>query len=201
MPEAPALLAATRVERNALRRELPGAVVTRTGMAFSHRGPSQTNGPAIIAGLAGGLAPHLQPGTVVIPGEVALPDGRRFRCNPAWTERLISAARSLGYTVERGPLLTADRLITGSARDEWSAHGFVAADMETGHLMAACPHVATVRVVLDTPSHPIAGDWQHPARALCRPSLWSEAIWMARHAPAFARHAARIVRRALEETA
>ncbi len=122
-----------------------------------------------------------------------------MKCDPIWTGRLRSAAASLGYSTVGEPMLTASEIVTGEAREYWARHGFAVADMEAGRLMARGVRVATVRVVLDTPAHPIDEWWEQPARALLTPRLWRELLWLAWCAPRYSMCAARIVRRALDE--
>jgi hypothetical protein len=59
--------------------------------------------------------------------------------------------------------------------------------------------VATVRVILDTPTHPIDGGWEQPVRAFLTPRLWMELLWLAERAPRYAFLAARIVQCALAD--
>jgi hypothetical protein len=68
--------------------------------------------------------------------------------------------------------------------------GYVGVDMETGLLPAGA---AAVRVILDTPQQELSADWSSPARALRNPLNWSQALWLARVAPRYARLAAAIV--------
>jgi len=199
-PEAlPTILAATGLEAWALRRELRGVSVTRCGVALRRYKGTAHSEIAILCGLAGGLNDRIEPGSVAVPDVVGLPDGTRMKCDPIWTGRLRSAAASLGYSTVGGPMLTASEIVTGEAREYWARHGFVAADMEAGWLMARGVRVATVRVVLDTPAHPIDGQWERPRRALFTVRLWTELLWLAWRAPRYSMCAARIVRRALDE--
>jgi len=195
----PTVLAATGLEAWALRRRLRGVPVRRTGIALRGWGVTPGAGAAILAGLAGGLEGGVEPGTVAIPSVMGLPDGERLECDPIWTAKLREAAARLGYRTVSGPLLTAPQLVTGPARAYWGQRGFVAADMEAGLLLSAGWRVATVRVILDTPAHPIDGSWEQPVRAFLTPRLWMELLWLTERAPRYAFLAARIVQRALEE--
>jgi hypothetical protein len=67
--------------------------------------------------------------------------------------------------------------------------------METGLLTA--PRIAAVRSILDTPARELSGAWQAPLRALLRPDVWGEAMWLGREAPRCARRAAAVVGEAL----
>lgn len=194
----PSILAATQLEVWALRRQLRNVPVLRTGVALGSWTTPTTGGTAILCGLAGGLQNEFQPGAVVIPDVVGLPDGRLMDCDARWTAKLRAMATQLGHTPASGPLLTAPELVTGPTRAEWGRQGFVAADMEAGLLMHQGWRVATVRVLLDTPAHPVDGSWERPGRAILTPRLWRELLWLATRAPHYSLLAARIVGRTLE---
>ncbi len=186
------VVAATALEARAARRELPGWPVVEAGVAMANGHPDDER--LIFCGLAGGLHAHLPTGTVVIPREVARLDGSILRCDEALTEALIAGARALGHIPVTDALLTAAALVVGAERAHFSGRGFAAADMETG--LAIAPHVAAVRVILDTPHAELSPDWLTPARALRKPRNWPQALWLARHATRCARLAARVVRAA-----
>ena len=106
-------------------------------------------------GLAGGLDPVLQAGSVVVASEVMSRDGAGFPTSAAWRERL-TAALSSQLPVAAGKLLTSGRPI--DAVTEKSAAfretGAVAVDMESAAIAAAAaahslPFIA-VRVIVDT---------------------------------------------------
>jgi hypothetical protein len=194
----PRILAPTALEAWMARRELRTVPVTRTGVALS-RWPEREDGSVVLlCGLAGALTLDLEPGSIVVPEVIGLPDGRQIRCHPGWSWTLVTAARALGFETDTRPLLTAPALVTGGARARWAEQGFVAADMEAGLLAARGWEVATVRVILDTPARSLAGDWERPSRAILRPRLWREAVWLAHSAPRYSSRAARIVHHALE---
>jgi hypothetical protein len=196
------VLAPTLFEYAAARCLLAGTRVAWAGLRLSRWSETQQRPPVVICGLAGALTRDLPPGTVLIPDRVGLPDGRLLCCEPSLVEPLQTAARALGFTPERRPLLTAPALVTGFARQTWAQRGFVAVDMETALLATKCYPVATVRVILDTPERDLAPDWQRPASTLLQPDLWREWLWLARVAPHFALRAARVVKvglRALPE--
>lgn len=191
------VLAATFLESWAARRELRGIPVTRTGVALRRRSPGQEGSIALLCGLAGALTSKLEPGSVVVPEVVGLPDGRRIQCHPGWVAALVSSAEKLGFTPHTGPLLTAPAIVTNAARVRWANQGYVSVDMETGLLAAQGWRVATVRVILDSPARSIAADWERPMRALTQPRLWKELFWMAGAAPRYAALSARVVSCAL----
>jgi hypothetical protein len=148
----------------------------------------------VVCGLAGALAHNLPSGTVLIPDRVGLADGRIMHCDPTLVQALVTAARTLHFRLDTGPLLTAQSLIVGSDRHDWSQRGFVAADMETGLLAGRNLRVATIRVVLDSPEHGISLDWLRPTRALLQPSLWRELFWLSSVAPRYALRAAHVLK-------
>lgn len=202
------VLTATRLEAWAARRVLRGVPVTRTGVALRRRASGiddQASDPnlapiALLCGLAGGLSSKLAPGDVVVPELVGLPDGTQMRCHAGWVEALVNAARELGFEPATGPLLTAPSLVTGDARATWARRGYVAADMEAGLLAARGWEVATIRVILDAPTRSIAQDWERPMRALIRPGMWGEMLWLAGAAPRYCLRAAQVLGRALART-
>ncbi len=181
---------ATATEALAVSRVMPGARVCETGVGLASRaGPF---GESVVScGLAGGLRRDLPSGTVLVPKEVRRPDGRTLQCDDNLVERLANAARRLGFDPVMDPMLTAPSIVNGEARDEWARLGYAGVDMETGLLDA--PRVAAVRVVLDTPQRELSQEWIAPARALRNPRNWPQALWLARHAPRYARRAAQVV--------
>ena len=183
------LIAATELEVRALRRELPGGAIVKTGVALGDlRAP--LGDTVLSCGLAGGLRADLPTGTLLLPREVRRPDGRTLHCDADLLEALAAAARALGLEPVFAPLLTAERIVHGTARTRWAGEGYAAVDMETGRLDAR--RVAAVRVVLDTPAHELSRDWERPLAAMLKPWNWPQAMWLAREAPRAARLAARV---------
>lgn len=187
------VLVATRLEERAARRELNGSNlrVVRAGVG---RGGEFAEA-VISCGLAGGVRRGVPSGTVVIPDEIARPNGERVGCDPELSARLRDAARTLGKEPLNAPLATCTTLVTGAERAVFSAHGFAAVDMETGAVFG--PRLAAVRVLLDTPERELSDAWLDPLTVLFRPHAWLELPWLARTAPRYARLAARIIRSAL----
>ncbi len=194
----PRILARTWLEYRAARRTLPAAGVTRAGVRLTRWHGAREGSSVIVCGLAGALTRGLRPGTILVPEQVGLPDGRVMRCDPALVHALTAAARALGFQPNTGPLLTARSLVVGTARGDWAWRGFVAADMETGLLTARNLRVATVRVVLDSPEQGISQEWLRPAEAMLRPKLWGELFWLCRVAYPYALRAATVLKGGLE---
>lgn len=192
------ILAPTLLEYFAVRRTLPCARVKRVGVRLARWKGARQGSIVFVCGLAGALAPDLRPGTILIPEWVGLADGRIMHCDHALVQALVTAARTLHFQPDTGPLLTAQSLIVGDDRLTWSQRGFVAADMETGLLAGRNLRVATIRVVLDSPEHGISQDWLRPTRALLQPWLWRELFWLSRAAPQYALRAAHVLKVGLD---
>ena len=191
------MFAATRLEAWAARRALPrGVAVERIGVGLRGWSPPAAR-PFVSCGLAGALPESITPGTVIVPEWVEVASGDRVRCHAPLVEALVAASRTLGHEPVTGPLITTPRLVTGHERQDWSAKGFVAADMETGLLLNRHSRGAAVRVVLDSPQRDLSAAWERPWRALLEPWLWPQAFWMGLSAPAYALRAAAVVRAAL----
>ncbi len=188
------ILAPTFVEYLAARRVLPRSHIRWAGMRLARWKGAPQGTLVVVCGVAGALAPGLPPGTLLIPEQVGLIDGRVMQCDPALVGALVAAARILHYQPDTRPLLTAPSLIVGNERADWYRQGFVAADMETGLLTGHDLRVATVRVVLDTPEHGISPDWLQPMKAVLQPALWREMFWLAQMAPRCARQAAQVLK-------
>ena len=175
---------AMSVEAWGVRRRARGINVAQVGI-----GGSAAPGDASIiisAGLCGGLLPGQAPGTVVIATTVSDETGATHACDPIVAARLERAARSLGYLVISGSLVSTSALVTGSGRADWAGRGHVAVDMESAAAAATAPRFGTVRVILDTPRHELAPAWVNPGRAIRNPANWREALWLAIHTPRYA---------------
>lgn len=182
-------IAATAVEANALRLEMPASRVVQTGIALEHIRDGL--GDIVIScGLAGALRDDLPTGTLLIPREVRRPDGRLLQCDAELVGALAQRARSLQLEPVFEPLLTASEIVRGTERQRWAAQGYAGVDMETGRITAA--RIAAVRVVLDTPQHEISADWRTPILAMLKPWNWPQAVWLGREAPKAAALAARV---------
>ncbi|HEU4675217.1 MAG TPA: 4-hydroxy-3-methylbut-2-enyl diphosphate reductase [Motilibacteraceae bacterium] len=167
------VLTPLRVERSAVQRGLRGVPLVRTGMGERCAGDGvlrRIDGAeaALVAGVAGGLAPQVRPGDVVVASEVHLPEqptGGPGRVVPVTSAPMLAAAlRRAGLTVHVGPLLGADGVVSGQARRLHGEQGLLAVDMESGRLAAAVGErpIAVVRAVVDTADHPLL----HPGTPL-----------------------------------
>jgi hypothetical protein len=129
-------------------------------------------------------------GSIVIADRVRRPNGDEFACDRALLMQLTVAARRLGREPIVAPVVTTTTIVHGAERARWARDGYVAADMESGLIVA--PRIAVVRVVLDTPKRELSPAWLSPARAILNPLLWPQALWLARNAPQCAKIAASV---------
>lgn len=139
-----------------------GALVIRTGMgparsaaaaAGLHQRLGDTRAVAVM-GLAGDLAGRLTPGTVVVADSVRGPDGTVVASLPG-AGVLAGALGRAGFSVQVGPVTSADHLVRGEERTALAlASGAVAVDMETAALLAEAARwerpSAVVRVISDS---------------------------------------------------
>jgi hypothetical protein len=172
------------VEAWGVRRRAKGIRVAQVGI-----GGSAAPGDASIvisAGLCGGLLPDQAPGSVMIATSVSDETGATHACDPVVAARLERAARSLGFAVVTGSLISTSALVTGSGRSDWAGRGHVAVDMESAAAAATAPRFGTVRVILDTPRHELSPAWVRPGHAIRNPANWREALWLAIHTPRYA---------------
>jgi hypothetical protein len=198
-PAEVTVVVAMGVEARPLRRRAAGLRLVRAGIGLATLDRALLTTDVVFSvGLAGGLAPDLASGTVVIPAQVAREDGTLITCDATWCTALVTASRRLGYPTVTLPLLSADGLVTGAGRALWAGRGFAAVDMETALLAGMVPRVAAVRVVMDTPAREISPAWERPARAVLDPRNWREGAWIARAAPRYSTRAARVVASAIE---
>jgi nucleoside phosphorylase len=114
----------------------------------------------LVTGLAGGCAPHLATGDLVL-GDPVREVGRAPAApgpDPALCARALRAIARAGLRHHAGPLLTVHGLVGTPAakRALWDAEGALAVDMESAHVLAwagraGLPAVA-VRSVADGPT-------------------------------------------------
>lgn len=135
------------VERAALLGAPANLRVVRTGMGPRRATAARVAaGPALVAGLGGGLAPGLAAGDLVVASEVRGGDA----VVPIPSAPLLAAAlRRLGLRVHIGPIRSSPQVVKGPVAAD-------AVDMESAWL-APTPGTpfAVVRAVVDTPDHPL----------------------------------------------
>jgi 4-hydroxy-3-methylbut-2-enyl diphosphate reductase len=152
------IVVALRTEALALSGHTDGAMVLRTGMGphrvRGHRAQVQATPGWCSAGVAGGLAPGLATGEVVVANEITSAHGRILVPDATMLAERLSRA---GLSVRVGRLACTDRVVHSAGRTELAADGALAVDMESWTLagLAEGRPFAVVRVVLDTPERPL----------------------------------------------
>jgi 4-hydroxy-3-methylbut-2-enyl diphosphate reductase len=145
---------ALRAEAVAVRRGTR-APVTRVGLRATHAERAFAgDGPIAMLGVAGGVAPQVHVGDVVVASEVR-GGGVTVLCPAA--PLLAGALRRAGLTVHLGPLATQPRLARGDVLATLAMSGVLAVDMETSVVAEGVgdrPFIA-VRVISDTAAHPL----------------------------------------------
>ena len=213
-------IAPLRIERSAVRRSLPNALVLRSGMGAAHARATAlvaagAPGDAVaVIGFCGAVRRDLLPGDLVVASEVRGPEG----VTACSSGPLVAALAALGIAgVHVGPVASVDHLVRGAERELLAQQGVLAVDMESAWLApaAAGRPFAVVRVVVDTPerelTRPLAtlagalDAWRALRRAAPALSVWAQAtgpraVLLARSRSfcAGARRAIEIVERALE---
>ena len=156
---AAVIAAPLRVEWFALRGARTPVVCTGMGRRRSLRSVNRLGNVVIlVAGVAGGLAPHVRVGDLVVADEIRRPDGAARPCPSA--PQLVDGLRRLGLTVHCGPILSWPRMVDGAGRRSLAATGALAVDMESAWLApGAFSGFAVVRAISDTAATPVV----HPA--------------------------------------
>ena len=112
-------------------------------------------GALISSGVAGGVAPQVRTGDVVIATEVRGDDGSVVLCPSA--PLLAAAARRLGLRVHLGPMACTDKIAFGARRRALAADGVLAVDQESTWLGMLAQDVpfAVARVIVDETDAPL----------------------------------------------
>jgi 4-hydroxy-3-methylbut-2-enyl diphosphate reductase len=182
------VIAPLRIERAAVRRGLPEALVLRSGVGAARAQAAAQLAARIpadavaVAGFCGAVGGGLRAGDVVVASEVRGPEG----VTPCTGGPLAAALATLGIErIHIGPLASADHLVRGAQRGLLAGEGVLAVDMESAWLApaAAGRPFAVIRVVIDTPAREIyrplatlaAGlkAWQVLRRAVPALALWA----------------------------
>jgi 4-hydroxy-3-methylbut-2-enyl diphosphate reductase len=148
---------ALRIERTAVRRAVTAQVV-RTGMGQRRASRSiralSTDGPIAMVGVAGGVAPTVQVGDVVVASEVR-GDAVAISCSSA--PLLAGELRRAGFTVHLGPIVTTHKIARPDDIARLAMTGALAVDMESAVVAAAAGDrpLAVVRVISDTAAAPL----------------------------------------------
>jgi len=149
------IAAPLRVEWAAVRRARTVVVCTGRGPRRSRRSARRLGDAAVlVAGVAGGLAPEVEVGDLVVASEVRAPDGTVRAC--ADSAELADRLRAAGLRVHYGPVLSWPRLVGGAERRRLATTGALAVDMESAWLAPPDPvPFAVVRAVSDTAASPL----------------------------------------------
>lgn len=101
-------------------------------------------------GVAGGLAPRLAPGTLLLPRMVIAANGERLAVDAGWHRRALTALASAGLHVETGDLLALEMIVaTPRAKAaEHARHGTLAVDLESQHAAQAAQAASKPFLVL-----------------------------------------------------
>lgn len=104
-------------------------------------------------GVAGGLAPHLRPGDVILSTEV-IGDDRRWRPNPRFHREMTALAPRIGAVA--GPVLGASDILATEQdkRRAWRNTGALAVDLESVIVARTAAAVGIPFVVLRTIADP-----------------------------------------------
>ena len=129
----------------------------RSGAKLAARLDAQT--AVALVGVAGALAPELQPGDLIIASEL--------RSTESTTSRRLPGAALLGAELKRsrvavhtGPLVTSPTYVPANERATLAASGALAVDMESSWVMDYLPNnpLAVVRSISDTATRgPVRG--------------------------------------------
>ena len=115
-------------------------------------------------GCAGGLAPGLAPGEVIVCDDVIAPDGRALPTSGAWQGRYAAAAAAAALPARRGKILSSPGIVTATTDKRRLAAdgGALAVEMEaaaiSGWAVEVGAQFAAARVILDSAEMPIAPD-------------------------------------------
>ena len=182
------VFAPLRIERAAVRRGLPEALVLHSGMGATRSRAAVLAAAGIpaeavaVVGFCGAVSAGLRPGDVVVASEVRGPGGVTA-CD---ARPVVAALAAFGIeSVRVGPVASADHVVRGAERAVLAAEGALAADMESAWLAPAAlgRPFAVLRVVLDAPerelSRPLATlaggltAWRVLRRAAPALALWA----------------------------
>jgi len=111
-------------------------------------------------GIAGALAPHLAPGTLLLPRAVVEEGGVRRVVDAGWRSRLADALTAAGLRAESGDLLGADQAAASRARkaELYAATGALAIDLESHIVARSAARAGSAFVVLRAVADPAERD-------------------------------------------
>jgi len=131
------------------------APVVRSGRGPQGRVPGGVDGPLLVVGVAGALAPQLRPGDLVVGDELRSDDGAR----PSYAAPLLAGTlQALGMRAYVGPVLSRERVVLGPReRSELAATGALVVDTESAFVTIEVPEGQglALRAVVDTADAPL----------------------------------------------
>jgi 4-hydroxy-3-methylbut-2-enyl diphosphate reductase len=142
----------------AVKRALRSARLVRTGMGPRTSRESRPRiagtGPLVVMGVAGGLAPEVKPGDVVVASEVR--EGLTAVAVTR-TDDLVAALAAHGFPVHLGPIVSVAQVAGERERVALAATGAIAVDTESAQLVDGWPGrpIAVLRTVVDAASAPL----------------------------------------------
>jgi len=131
------LSAEARIARRAgLRAKASGGIAARTLEAAEACLAGGADG-LVSFGIAGALAPHLAPGSLLLPRVVVEADGARHEVDEKWRARVLEGLIAAGLRVAEGDLLGAVEVAASAERKAalFAATGAIAVDLES-HIVA-----------------------------------------------------------------
>lgn len=146
--------AALGIEVRALRRGLSTTPVVHVGYRARHAHRLPDYGALVVAGFGGAVAPGLRPGDVVVATEIR---GSDVAVPCAGAAALAAELERDGLPAVTAPLRTTDHVVRPAEMAALAAAGARVVDMEAAVLAAAAGArpVGAVRVIVDTPGHPL----------------------------------------------
>jgi hypothetical protein len=140
----------------------------------------------ISIGTAGGLAPGITPGSLLIPKRIRAPNGRILQADSRW-QADVSAAMNRGLRVNAGDLLSVSELVRGAAEKHvlYSDTQAVGVDMESSQLAQAAERIGirflALRAVMDAWDDAIPGAARAAISASGDTSILSLLVYLLRH--------------------
>jgi adenosylhomocysteine nucleosidase len=107
-------------------------------------------------GLAGGLAPDLVPGDLLLPEAVVLPDGRKIPTDPAWRGRMAATLERAGLPARSAPIAGSEWIVAGPDAKSvlFARTGAAAVDMESHAVAEVAARVGLPFLVLRAVADP-----------------------------------------------
>jgi nucleoside phosphorylase len=146
--------AALGIEVRALRRGLSTTSVVHVGYRARRAHQLPDYDLLVVAGFGGALTTELRPGDVAVATEIR---GTQAAMSCAGVPALAAELRRDGLPAVTVPLRTTDHIVRAAEVAELAATGARVVDMESAVLAVAAGArpVAAVRVIVDTPAHPL----------------------------------------------